>query len=202
MVADSQGPARPHRQAVQREVRRKLLQILISLQSKRCCISTDCAGKQINGAEHGVGCPPQMAQSPGSQHQEGGVDQGGGLHAGGEARRVRQPVGQDRAVPARPHRQRHQEPLEQHNAAQGGERPVSGCGRQGPPAHATAPLLPGASLRLCLAGDNRDYSSPQLTSPHLTSQSTNHSLQPESSCMQLFIFAHDVNQLLLEAAMW
>ncbi len=64
----------------------------------------------------------QVAQSFGSHHQERGLVARGGLHPGGEARCVRQPVGQDSALPARPHGQCHQEPLEQHHAPQGGER--------------------------------------------------------------------------------
>ena len=66
----------------------------------------------------------QVAQSPGPHHQERRLDQRGGLHSGGEAWRFWQPVGQDCALPPGPHRQCNQEPLEQHNAPQGGERGV------------------------------------------------------------------------------
>jgi len=63
----------------------------------------------------------QVAQSPGPYHQERRLDQRGGLHSGGEAWCFWQSVGQDCALSPGPHRQCNQEPLEQHNAPQGGE---------------------------------------------------------------------------------
>ena len=56
--------------------------------------------------------PRALAQPPQPRDQEDGVDRAGGQAPLRAARPHGQPLGRDRQAPARPQRQRHQEPLE------------------------------------------------------------------------------------------
>mmetsp|Transcript_16777 Transcript_16777/g.40440 ORF Transcript_16777/g.40440 Transcript_16777/m.40440 type:complete len:279 (+) Transcript_16777:389-1225(+) len=60
--------------------------------------------------------PRTVAQPTGPEHQEGGLERGGGHDPAARTPRAWEPLGRDLQAPSRAHRQRHQEPVELNNA--------------------------------------------------------------------------------------